>query len=115
MRESIMNEIISTERDYISDLNILVNVFLFPIKLKEVISIDDINILFSNVETLVNCNTQLLKDWETEKKTQNETQKSDIEILGEIFMKMSPFFKMYTVYCANQPNSMLKLEECKKK
>jgi predicted O-linked N-acetylglucosamine transferase (SPINDLY family) len=29
-------------------------------------------------------------------------------------MKMSPFFKMYTVYCANQPNSMLKLEECKK-
>lgn len=21
---------------------------------------------------------------------------------------------MYTVYCANQPNSMLKLEECKK-
>lgn len=56
-----MNEIISTERDYISDLNILVNVmiysfifyniflkkvFLFPIKLKEVISIDDINILF---------------------------------------------------------------------
>lgn len=43
---------------------------------------------YSNVETLVNCNTQLLKDWETEKKNQNETQKSDIEILGEIFMKM---------------------------
>jgi len=109
IREEVIKEIIATERDYISDLNVIVEVFLFPIKLKKTMPIEDVNIIFSNVETLVNCNTQVIKDWD-ENKRLNST-KDDASIIGDIFDKMSPYFKMYSVYCANQPNAMLKLQE----
>ncbi len=42
--------------------------------------------LSSNVETLVNCNTQLLKDWDDRKR--HSSTKDDVVIMGDIFQKM---------------------------
>jgi hypothetical protein len=44
-----------------------------------------INNLVSNVETLVVCNTQLLKDWDEQKKNSAE---DEIMIIVDIFEKM---------------------------
>eukprot|EP01114_Cavostelium_apophysatum_P002752 TRINITY_DN1243_c0_g1_i1.p1 TRINITY_DN1243_c0_g1~~TRINITY_DN1243_c0_g1_i1.p1 ORF type:complete len:1135 (-),score=369.28 TRINITY_DN1243_c0_g1_i1:198-3602(-) len=113
LRAEVINEIITTERDYVSDLNVIVEVFLLPIKLKGAMPTEDVNIVFSNVETLVNCNTQVIRDWDERKKS--SAGKDDAILIGEIFDKLSPFFKMYSVYCANQPNAMIKLQEYSRK
>jgi hypothetical protein len=46
LKLEVINEIITTEEDYVGDLNILVEVFLLPIKFKGLIPPEDLNILF---------------------------------------------------------------------
>ena len=46
MKLEVINEIIVTEEDYVEDLNILVDVFMLPIKFKGIIASEDINVLF---------------------------------------------------------------------
>eukprot|EP01116_Phalansterium_solitarium_P021251 TRINITY_DN6530_c0_g1_i6.p1 TRINITY_DN6530_c0_g1~~TRINITY_DN6530_c0_g1_i6.p1 ORF type:complete len:891 (-),score=169.15 TRINITY_DN6530_c0_g1_i6:483-3155(-) len=113
LQQEVIKEIISTEIDYISDLEVVLEVFLFPIKIQRVMPEPDTQILFSNVETLHNCNSQLLEEWKARSTT--ASGQDAIIVLGEIFQKMSPFFKMYTVYCANQPKAMDLLTEYMKR
>lgn len=42
----MIEELINTEREYVRDLNIMVEVFLLPLKFKKIASDVDINTLF---------------------------------------------------------------------
>ncbi|PRP74527.1 calmodulin-binding protein, partial [Planoprotostelium fungivorum] len=114
MRSTVIYEIMSTEIDYVNDLNILKNVFKLPLEIQVCkvggLRTEEINVLFSNAETLLKCNEQLVADWQEAV----EAGERDIDIIVDIFEKMSQFFKMYTFYCANQPQSIAKFEELKK-
>lgn len=67
----------------------------------------------SNVETLVVCNAQLIKDLAEKRRV--SSVKDPVVVMGEVFEKLTPYFKMYTFYCANYPKAMSKLEEYRKK
>jgi len=102
-RKNIINEIRDTERDYVNDLNIIVNVFTIPLTQEGIIPQADIVGLFSNIAVLVNVNQKL--HLEISANPDDET----IQI-GKIFVGMADIFKMYTAYCANQPKAMQVLD-----
>ena len=52
LRLKCMREIITTEKAYVDDLNVLVNVFFYPIKFTNVLTPEQVTGLFSNVEML---------------------------------------------------------------
>lgn len=60
-------------------------------KIKGVVPPDDVNTIFGNIESLLACNSQLLKDWDSRKRMSNT--KDEIIILGEIFQKMARIIK----------------------
>ncbi|KAM9989947.1 hypothetical protein ACTFIY_005993 [Dictyostelium cf. discoideum] len=105
-RIKIINELIETERDYVRDLNIVVEVFLNPIREKQLLSAKDINSLFSNIEILFSINMNVLKALEKDKDPLCE----NISV-GQTFLDMSHYLKMYTTYCSNQQNALKILEE----
>jgi len=106
-RSNIIKEIIITEKDYVQDLQIISDVFIKPLASKALLSPQDSSLLFSNIEVLLSVNHQL-----------NDRVSSfpdpDSMMVGGIFLEMADFLKMYTVYCANQPNSMSCLDRLSK-
>ena len=98
-RASIVNEILETERAYVKNLNVMVNIFLKPIQNKafsanQILSNSEISQIFSNVETILGVNSRLLNELET-RIPNNPAQKVQI---GEAFNQLAPFFKLYTKY-----------------
>lgn len=121
MRHNIINELISTETEYVSSMDLVVEIFVNPLKENKLISDIDIDILFSNLETIVKVNKQIVKDLE---RRMRQSQK--IQIVGDIFCKLvidlgdkidcqADFFKTYRTYCAGQSESTVRLKKLKKK
>eukprot|EP01116_Phalansterium_solitarium_P021768 TRINITY_DN6912_c0_g1_i3.p1 TRINITY_DN6912_c0_g1~~TRINITY_DN6912_c0_g1_i3.p1 ORF type:complete len:1514 (-),score=661.17 TRINITY_DN6912_c0_g1_i3:304-4845(-) len=104
--KKVIEEIIQTEREYVADLNVIVEVFFMPIMLKKIISQDDVKTIFSNVETFVNVNAQILQDWDARSPDADESH-----IIGDVFDKTSPYLKMYGTYCANHPTAVRRVNE----
>eukprot|EP01094_Clydonella_sp_ATCC50884_P015859 TRINITY_DN2652_c1_g2_i1.p1 TRINITY_DN2652_c1_g2~~TRINITY_DN2652_c1_g2_i1.p1 ORF type:complete len:627 (+),score=159.62 TRINITY_DN2652_c1_g2_i1:1-1881(+) len=104
-RRNVVKEILTTEREYVSDLDTLVQVFLHPLRARQILTAVELNNLFSNVEILANLNRKVMEEFE-----ESEREQGDVLLVGPIFLKMADFLKMYTTYCANQPVSIKSLE-----
>ncbi|EGC28970.1 hypothetical protein DICPUDRAFT_159515 [Dictyostelium purpureum] len=109
-RIKIVKEIIVTEKDYVRDLYIVIDVFLNQIKEKGLLSPKDIQTLFSNIEILISVNSNVLKELE---KHQDPTYEN--VNIGKAFLDMSHYLKMYTAYCSHQEAALKLLEEEKLK
>ncbi|KAF2070029.1 hypothetical protein CYY_008648 [Polysphondylium violaceum] len=114
LRTEIIKEIVMTEKDYVRDLSIVINTFLIPIREKAILNAKEINILFSNIEILYNVNKTVLEELE---KDDDEHQQHTFENtkVGQAFLKMSHYLKMYTAYCSSQHASLKLLEDEKMK
>eukprot|EP01117_Protostelium_nocturnum_P005182 TRINITY_DN1886_c0_g1_i1.p1 TRINITY_DN1886_c0_g1~~TRINITY_DN1886_c0_g1_i1.p1 ORF type:complete len:783 (-),score=233.30 TRINITY_DN1886_c0_g1_i1:44-2392(-) len=108
MRSKCINEVISTERDYVQDLEFISEFFIAP--LKSIVGPNEISKIFSNVETLVGVNRVLLKDFEMAIQNRDEIMSG----IAASFNRLSPFLKMYAVYCNNQKLSNDTIDECTK-
>lgn len=111
MRLQVINELLSTEKDYVSDLQLMIDVFLSPIRTKELLAKADLEIIFSNLETIRGVNEMLKNDLE---KSVFMSLDSDI-LVGKIFITMSTFLKSYTDYVDRQDGSLQHVDKCKKK
>eukprot|EP01087_Luapelamoeba_hula_P023168 TRINITY_DN846_c0_g2_i2.p1 TRINITY_DN846_c0_g2~~TRINITY_DN846_c0_g2_i2.p1 ORF type:complete len:1317 (+),score=424.44 TRINITY_DN846_c0_g2_i2:225-4175(+) len=96
-RKRVVDEIIETEADYVRDLNVIINVYVLPLR-SQGFSKDLLNTIFSNVETLFQINTDLLASLQGDRDTP--------DLIGNAFIKVAPFLKMYSVYCANHETSI---------
>eukprot|EP01096_Ripella_sp_DP13-Kostka_P000665 TRINITY_DN10745_c1_g1_i2.p1 TRINITY_DN10745_c1_g1~~TRINITY_DN10745_c1_g1_i2.p1 ORF type:complete len:780 (+),score=342.50 TRINITY_DN10745_c1_g1_i2:161-2500(+) len=113
-RTQVLKEILTTEIDYVRDLETVVNVFLKPIREKKILPEADITSMFSDIELIVTVNRAVCLEFERA----NEKQLADPDkplLLGDIFLRLSDCFKMYTNYCTNQPIAMGVLDRCQKK
>eukprot|EP01133_Synstelium_polycarpum_P006711 gene6711-7804_t len=99
MRNKVINEVINTEKDYISDLKVIINI----------LNDKDQSIIFSNVAMLLSVNEVLLTDLE---KTAKENGGSSI---GPCFKYLADYLKIYSSYCSNQQLSHDHLLQCIKK
>ena len=93
-RTAIVNEIISTERSYVAGLRTIITDYLSVCQKNNDISASAIRQIFSNVELICNFNQELLKELDVRLK---EWDPSSTKI-GDIFLKLGPFLKMYTTY-----------------
>jgi len=60
-RQEVIFEWITTEHQYVEDLKIILNVFLKPIRDKELLNKQEIGSLFGNVETIFPVHERLLE------------------------------------------------------
>eukprot|EP01103_Thecamoeba_quadrilineata_P008821 TRINITY_DN1854_c0_g1_i1.p1 TRINITY_DN1854_c0_g1~~TRINITY_DN1854_c0_g1_i1.p1 ORF type:complete len:392 (-),score=77.76 TRINITY_DN1854_c0_g1_i1:751-1926(-) len=106
-RQELIFELMETEGLYLRDLKILIESYLQP--LRSIISSDDVDILFSNIEALSQLSTTLFQEFKLAQ--QNNFV---VDEVGKIFLKEMDRFRLYCVYCSNQPfisNSIKTLKE----
>lgn len=110
LRQNCLNEIYQTEKDYIDDLQVLINVFIFPLRAMQTVPESTLYSIFSNVEVLVGCNQEMLRGLGDKMEG-----KEGVDVtIGEVFTKLADYFKMYKVFCANQTTSLTTVEQLKK-
>jgi len=95
-RQEAIYELIVTERTYLHDLQLIVNVFYA--NSSQYLSPDAQNVIFSNVEDLLLCNTAILSDLE-DRQLEGANFVSGV---GDIFLTHAENLKCYQTYCRNQ-------------
>eukprot|EP01105_Mastigella_eilhardi_P004007 TRINITY_DN152_c0_g1_i1.p1 TRINITY_DN152_c0_g1~~TRINITY_DN152_c0_g1_i1.p1 ORF type:complete len:1455 (+),score=396.79 TRINITY_DN152_c0_g1_i1:32-4366(+) len=108
-RLRVIQEVLSTEKTYVSLLEYLVKYYLAPLRdaIKEgdaIVNEKDMVIIFSNIEDVYKVNKALLK--KLEPRVSSWTEES---CLGDIFLQMGPSLSSYTLYCANYYAGIIKL------
>eukprot|EP00029_Vermamoeba_vermiformis_P006789 TRINITY_DN2759_c0_g1_i1.p1 TRINITY_DN2759_c0_g1~~TRINITY_DN2759_c0_g1_i1.p1 ORF type:complete len:975 (+),score=129.66 TRINITY_DN2759_c0_g1_i1:108-3032(+) len=104
-RFEVLEEIVKTEQSYVNFLERLVKIFILPIRAlvgtpEQVLSADDIKVLFANVEIIYQFNYEL----SAQLRTRMNNKRASFQ-LGDIFVKMTPYFKMYAEYLRNYDQS----------
>lgn len=103
-----------TERDYVEDLETMINVFIFPLRAMKLVADNVLYNIFSNAEVLIGTNQEFLKGLDEVFPDGVESITADASV-GHVFTNMADYFKMYKVYCANQQASLNAVEDQKKK
>lgn len=113
-RDHVAQEILSTERVYVEHLKFLVEECLVPLRKSlssssPILTDVEIRAIFSETESILNYNKLLLAELETRVEKWSVSQR-----LGDTFLLISNFLKIYTQYCSNYSEAMRILSECKK-
>ena len=96
-RNKIANEILETERVYVKNLELMVNLYYLPLKdianstTPSFISIKEVNAIFSNIELILNVNKQLLTSLED----RIAVHWSKSQKIGDVFLRLAPFVSYY--------------------
>eukprot|EP01130_Rhizamoeba_saxonica_P013323 TRINITY_DN5682_c0_g1_i1.p1 TRINITY_DN5682_c0_g1~~TRINITY_DN5682_c0_g1_i1.p1 ORF type:complete len:684 (-),score=171.65 TRINITY_DN5682_c0_g1_i1:87-2138(-) len=106
-RQRVANELLDTERHYVSQLDLFVKLFLLPLREdatkneKPMLSAEDIKTIFSSIQVIVGFNKVLLSDME------EAIMNWNINIrIGAIFKKMSQYMRVYTEYITNYNHAL---------
>lgn len=99
-RMQAVQEIISSEKTYLQQLETLMEFFVKPLKQQQIINDMSHTTLFGQIEMIHNLNSEFLKELE-----------SDMDNVAQAFLKMAPFFKLYSVYAFDYRNALLTLQE----
>ncbi|GAM24602.1 hypothetical protein SAMD00019534_077770 [Acytostelium subglobosum LB1] len=113
-RTYIAQEILSTEKKYINNLNRIITIFMLPLRDKsttkeKILSVDDINKIFMNIETIFSLHKAFITDFEKRIESWSDTQK-----IGDIFLKLAPYLRSYTLYSNQYNESILQLSSLQK-
>jgi len=130
-RNEVIKEIVSSEISYLSGIHCIIDVsdlppFPFPClarffcltqaifiqmykrplegsagSLKPIVTKEEVETLFSNVELILNVNQELLTQLQQKMATWTDTT-----IIGDVFLATAPYLKSYTQYCNNYPKAM---------
>eukprot|EP01125_Pyxidicula_operculata_P006782 TRINITY_DN2329_c0_g1_i2.p1 TRINITY_DN2329_c0_g1~~TRINITY_DN2329_c0_g1_i2.p1 ORF type:complete len:542 (+),score=169.19 TRINITY_DN2329_c0_g1_i2:146-1771(+) len=109
-------EIWETERVYVDDLDLIIQVYKVPLKESGIISEEQEKTLFANVQEIENLNrSKVLAPLEkTFKEIEEKGGDMSTAQLGVIFSELSEHLKQYTEYCTNQPKALAMLDELDK-
>lgn len=99
LRRKATEEILTSERSYISQLDKLVNFFVNPLKNLNLIDMASHTSLFGQLELIHNINNELLMRLD-----------ADLDDVANAFLRLAPFFKIYSVYAFDYRNSMILLQ-----
>ncbi|XP_060561933.1 proto-oncogene vav-like isoform X3 [Ruditapes philippinarum] len=105
-RDYCIKEMVDTERNYVDALRMIVMQFIKP--MKSVISHTDKEIIFSQIETMLEVHT----GFHAELHRACTTDKPKIH---EVFVKWKPKLLIYGDYCSNLPKAQEHIEELTKK
>lgn len=114
-RERTARELLETERTYTESLGKMVDSFVVPLTAlvdtpKQVVSGGDLKAVFSNCELLYGMHKTLLAKLDERIGQYNASTTR----IGDVFIEMGPFFKLYTVYVNNYDAALARLTALKK-
>ncbi|KAM7357274.1 rho guanine nucleotide exchange factor 4 [Cochliomyia hominivorax] len=99
-RLQAVQEIITSEKTYLQHLETLMEYFVKPLKEQKIIDDSSHTTLFGQIEMIHNLNGEFLRELE-----------SDMDNVAKAFLKMAPFFKLYSVYAFDYRNALLVLQQ----
>jgi hypothetical protein len=122
IRKNIIDELISTERSYVSSLNQLCEVFVEPLKTTKLISAEDYNIIFGGIQSIVQINREFLESSLEPLSSENAVRRDKTKRrltetsaqVGRTFQKFAPIFAMYSKFVSTYETSANKLHELRK-
>ncbi|KAK9718393.1 hypothetical protein K7432_005548 [Basidiobolus ranarum] len=105
----IGQEILSSERTYVKGLLMIQKVFLCPLleslaTANPILPRNSLTRIFSNILDIVNLNKELLK--QLEEQVADASPNMIAAKIAKIFLDISPFLKMYSMYARNFSNSI---------
>ncbi|NXI37465.1 ARH38 factor, partial [Galbula dea] len=109
-RVKIIAELMQTEKDYISDLDLCIKEVIQPLRNKQIAHFD-VDALFSNIESVHQVSAKLLALLE-EATTDVEPT---MQIIGEVFLQIKgPLEDTYKIYCYRHDDAHTMLESYEK-
>ncbi|KAG5679418.1 hypothetical protein PVAND_008985 [Polypedilum vanderplanki] len=99
LRRKAIEEILSSEKSYLNQLEKLMTFFVNPLKNLNLIEMSSQSQLFGQLELIYNINQELLMRLE-----------NDLDDVANAFLKLAPFFKIYSVFAFDYRNSMILLQ-----
>lgn len=112
LRRQIINEIVDTEEDYVGNLDIIVEKFVKPMKEYKMMSMEEMALVFSNIELVKDANEAILFEM------QRLREESPLDaMVGSIFSseRVEYFVQVYTHYCLGQQQAITSYNTCLKK
>ncbi|GAB0093164.1 uncharacterized protein DMENIID0001_082360 [Sergentomyia squamirostris] len=100
LRRQAVQEIITSENSYMQQLRILMDFFVKPLRDQHLIDGLAHSTLFGHIEMMYNLNGELLRQLQ-----------EDTDNVAEAFLKLAPFFRLYSVYAFDYKKALLKLQE----
>eukprot|EP01104_Vermistella_antarctica_P020636 TRINITY_DN8912_c0_g1_i1.p1 TRINITY_DN8912_c0_g1~~TRINITY_DN8912_c0_g1_i1.p1 ORF type:complete len:477 (+),score=114.02 TRINITY_DN8912_c0_g1_i1:90-1433(+) len=114
-REAVI-ELIDSEADYVEDLTTLQEVYMVPMRNKKefltgkpLVSAADIQIIFSNLSSITPVNQAL-----SEKLLAMRNKRNAQQLIGQVFLNMANYLRMYAQYCANHKKATDMVSEHRK-
>ena len=103
---NVCKEVRDTEEIYINDLRTVLEVYVRPAIEQRIMTLEDTQAIFANIEELCRCAQVLLDlmDREGDRAT----------VLAHAFIQVTPFFKLYSFYCRNYERALTTLANCRK-
>ncbi|KAL4635903.1 hypothetical protein GN956_G13623 [Arapaima gigas] len=111
MRTNVINEIMSTERDYIKHLKDICEGYIKQCRKRtDMFTEEQLHTIFGNIEEIYRFQKKFLKGLE---KKYNKEQPHLSEI-GSCFLENQMDFQIYSEYCNNHPNACVQLSKLMK-
>ncbi|XP_074128843.1 rho guanine nucleotide exchange factor 38 isoform X2 [Sminthopsis crassicaudata] len=109
-RSNIIKELIQTEKDYLTDLELCIREVVQPLKTKQIERFDADG-LFSNIQSVHQISVKLLSLLEEATKD----VEPDMQVIGGIFLQIkSPLEDIYKIYCYHHDEAHTILESYEK-
>jgi len=106
VRTQVARELVSTESAYCNAIHSISTEFLYPIQAEGLLKREHIDAIFANIDQIGDLHMSVLAD--LEKCIADWTDESKI---GETFMRLVPYLKLYKQYCANYHGSLHRVED----
>ena len=110
--QQMYSELVESEAIYVDQIQKLIGDLILPLREADVLAVEDDAAIFSNVESLIAVNMELLREleegpaavnrhWEGGEAGCEYSCERKWQYACETIVKLLPFFRMYKVYCSN--------------
>eukprot|EP01098_Paradermamoeba_levis_P002945 TRINITY_DN1392_c0_g2_i1.p1 TRINITY_DN1392_c0_g2~~TRINITY_DN1392_c0_g2_i1.p1 ORF type:complete len:425 (+),score=136.55 TRINITY_DN1392_c0_g2_i1:192-1466(+) len=99
LRQKVVEELVLSEKSYVKDLHTILSLYYVP--MLEVLGPREMQSIFSNMEQIISVNTTFFAELQQVAQLNIQDQK-----IGQVFISMADFFKVYITFCCNQSESI---------